>query len=1309
MAADIDSPSRQSRARERRVPSFRCKGDLHLSEQKRGRLFCEVILHILWLMSGKIGIVFRSDGVVLANLRFEDCSIESWSSGSIVEVENCTSSRITDTIQLHHVSFENNILIGSSGLAMRSPSCFELELIDFVFENNTCNGRCGVILSRQNRLRDVVVYRNKPFDSAKNKTTVFHAPPGSVTSVDRMKSSENRCSSIHVQEGSLDLSNSVFNRNLIAVNQSGAGSTFPTTAEESSTLVWERLLFELNEAQFGGAIIASRSNVTFSSNTFEANDVENGGVIYIKNSTLSVQKCDFTDGSAVYGGGIYATFSYISVEESSASNLFTTWQGGFIFAQACVIRMSGCSFSDNRAAVGGGVLACNRNCSFSDKRSEYSRNSADFGGAIHLESNSSGIIANSQFVNNNASTSGGACHVEDSALIVQECHFANGFAEYGGGINSFSSNISVTGSSASDLSADQYGGFLSGETSEIHMSVCSFSKNTAGVRGGVLACRRNCNFTDTKSNYSDNLAGYGGSINMKENTSGIITNCQFDKNEALTSGGTCYVQDSMLTVQGCRFAKGSAKYGGAIRAIRSDISIRKIVASKLSARRFGGFLYGEDAEIHTSDCSFSDNRAAERGGVFACRPNCSFTDMRSNYSSNSADYGGGISMMENSSGIITDCQFDNNNASTSGGTCYVQDSMLTVQGCRFAKGSAKYGGAIRAIHSDISVKDSSASDLSASQFGGFLSGEAAEIHMSDCSFSNNTAAERGGVIECAPNSNFTDMRSNYSSNSADYGGGISVKDNSSGIITDCQFDKNEALLYGGAAYVEDSILSVQECHFTNGSAEYGGGINSFSSVVSIWETDAFGHFASEQGGFISAQTRSTVNVTRSFIISGKSRQGGAIFLSESVFRVINTQISLCEAESDGGAIMGNHSSRLLCSGCTLINNNASRGGAIFFEYSSIESIFVQLDDTSVLNNSAEYGGIHEKADRKRVSHCSCVGGIQISAEVESILQNCRTEHGECGVAAVANTSLINNRATSAGGAVFIDTVAGLRLRCSDDINQRRLEFYSEKQWKTMKRLTSIDDICTSWKNNTAERYGPDVASSVSNVQKEITIDKTGVLSLVNGKNHTILNHRSGEQIPAITLTLVDELGQGPAVGESNEEIKAVMFSPDGFFIGNVTKPLGIEGANLSAVGFVQPGIYRVLIDFEGASLETFEITVEVKPCDIGEVLSRDGKFCESCNVASYNFSPEDDSECHPCPENGDCSSRVILPNRGYWHPTPCSEHIQRCLTTEGCDSDNREDVLLEITQDVLMCQFDEQYLLNYTEAQCREASTMFVC
>ena len=305
---------------------------------------------------------------------------------------------------------------------------------------------------------------------------------------------------------------------------------------------------------------------------------------------------------------------------------------------------------------------------------------------------------------------------------------------------------------------------------------------------------------------------------------------------------------------------------------------------------------------------------------------------------------------------------------------------------------------------------------------------------------------------------------------------------------------------------------------------------------------------------------------------------------------------------------------------------------------------------------------------------------------------------------MANTTLMDNKARSAGGAVFIDTVAALRLNCSDRSKEQGLEFYPEEEWKTIKRLVSVDDICTSWENNTAERYGPDAGTSAFNVRKEIADKETGLLRLVQESSYTILNHRSGESFPQIILTLVDELGQGPAVGENNKDIKAVMSSPDGFFVGSVRKPVGIEGARLSAKGFVQSGNYKILIVFEGADLESFEITVEVKPCDIGEVPSGNGTFCVSCNVASYSFSPEEDAECHPCPENGDCSSQVILPNRGYWHQTPCSEHIQRCLTEEACDSGNREDALSELTQDVQTCQFDDQYLQNYTEAQCREVS-----
>ena len=100
------------------------------------------------------------------------------------------------------------------------------------------------------------------------------------------------------------------------------------------------------------------------------------------------------------------------------------------------------------------------------------------------------------------------------------------------------------------------------------------------------------------------------------------------------------------------------------------------------------------------------------------------------------------------------------------------------------------------------------------------------------------------------------------------------------------------------------------------------------------------------------------------------------------------------------------------------------------------------------------------------------------AKRQSVLQNCLTEQEECIVAAVVNTSLVDNRARSAGGAIYISTVAGLRLNCSDASKAQGLEFYSKKQWKSMKRLASIDDVCASWENNSAGRYGPIVASSM---------------------------------------------------------------------------------------------------------------------------------------------------------------------------------------------------------------------------------------
>ena len=123
------------------------------------------------------------------------------------------------------------------------------------------------------------------------------------------------------------------------------------------------------------------------------------------------------------------------------------------------------------------------------------------------------------------------------------------------------------------------------------------------------------------------------------------------------------------------------------------------------------------------------------------------------------------------------------------------------------------------------------------------------------------------------------------------------------------------------------------------------------------------------------------------------------------------------------------------------------------------------------------------------------------------------------------------------------------------------------------------------------------------------------------------------------------------------------------------KFLESDRANLTVTPFAQPGEYTVLIEFKGGDFETFEITMYVRGRAMGEVRSANGTLYEPCSAATFSFLPEEDSECHPCPENGNCESKAVLPKEGYWNKIPCSEHVQRCLAPEACESEDRKQKL----------------------------------
>ena len=261
--------------------------------------------------------------------------------------------------------------------------------------------------------------------------------------------------------------------------------------------------------------------------------------------------------------------------------------------------------------------------------------------------------------------------------------------------------------------------------------------------------------------------------------------------------------------------------------------------------------------------------------------------------------------------------------------------------------------------------------------------------------------------------------------------------------------------------------------------------------------------------------------------------------------------------------------------------------------------------------------------------------------------------------------------------------------------------YTTDVFKKLYVLESTRDICPEWDGNDADLYGPVIASYARSV-KGFT-DSTGQADSEEPvKNNQLVskNYRSGDSLPVLLIDVLDGYGQSPALGEGDAFVQATMYSPNGIFSGEVNMQVNDKRMGFPPIsGFQRPGQYEIQIHFSEPGLETLVVEVEVRDCKLGEFIQENGKLCVLCSGSQYNFDP-DASMCQPCPENGNCTTDVIHPNRGYWHRTPCSRHVQRCLSREACDFTDREDELNAVTSEMETCTLDETLDRDYARAQC---------
>ena len=205
-----------------------------------------------------------------------------------------------------------------------------------------------------------------------------------------------------------------------------------------------------------------------------------------------------------------------------------------------------------------------------------------------------------------------------------------------------------------------------------------------------------------------------------------------------------------------------------------------------------------------------------------------------------------------------------------------------------------------------------------------------------------------------------------------------------------------------------------------------------------------------------------------------------------------------------------------------------------------------------------------------------------------------------------------------------------------------------------------------------------------------------------GENCVIDGYQIGTDLPTATVELVDGLGQITA--KIFRQVNANMTSPSSEFL---FWPIFLSMENGSCTfqsikGYVPPGEYNLTIEFDKEAIKNIGITVRVHNCSVGEFVSTAG-FCEDCSSTTYNFF-NSAKHCQPCPENGNCESKAITPEDGYWQKTPCSDRLRRCLPTSACESQGRSEKLNAMVGDVPSCGFAEEWIENYTQAQCAEVS-----
>ena len=556
-----------------------------------------------------------------------------------------------------------------------------------------------------------------------------------------------------------------------------------------------------------------------------------------------------------------------------------------------------------------------------------------------------------------------------------------------------------------------------------------------------------------------------------------------------------------------------------------------------------------------------------------------------------------------------------------------------------------------------------------------------------CVFHHNSQTTSAGAIHCEGSSSLSISHSNFTHNHANSGSVLRFILSHSNTLTDCLFIDNSAETEG-TVLVMSSSLSIRNCRFTNNSAATATGFVIIESNLALFDC-ILSHQSGSTGYFLFITSLSDVNLTNSYLFSGKSLQQGAIYVEESHLSITNS--SVFDVIGQKGSLIYAFGSANVTIFDTFIENSEGKEGNLVYLWLS-NGIFSHfkaknytgtaifaLESTVLVANSSFFTGKSENGAGIKCESClklrvsSCIfknltgnmgGAMEIIGKMtdfdEIYIEKSVFEGNNGGngggiyaqdVFLTLNSSIFtSNSAENGGGLMYShsDTSGNVSLTVSD------CEFAGNTgsvkgggiAWEGSVISPVFNRVV--YQGNEA-MYGGDIASFPVAVDTE----SRDVSGSVSGQNYP----------GALSFSLIDHYGH--IVSSDNlTKVGLVVTGPNATVYG--TTELTVTRGQVTFQDFTiaaDPGSNVTLKGVVAGLTSVSEVEVEIRVCEPGE--SQVGIKCMRCEAPKYSLNPED--PCVDCPMEAVCTGGAeVYPKEGYWRYDWRSNLFLECPNEKAC-------------------------------------------